>query len=355
MNDSSNRKKKVGLPPGSIIYTGENPQHRINIDVMSYNDSVIKRELFDEKSDLQELKKDFKGITWINIDGIHDIPLIKKIGQLFELDNLVMEDLVNSTQRAKVEERDDYLFIVMKVLKLNLISKDITYEQASLIVGEDYLLTFQETPGDIYDSIRARIEVPNSRMRKRSVGYLTYTILDTIVDNYFMILDEVEIEIDRLESKVINDSEREDLQAIITLKQKVTTLKRTIGPIRELITRLQTNSVAEYLNEDMKIYLTDLADHGTIVYDTLDILNSRVTELVQLYHSTISNGMNEIMQILAIISTIFMPLSFLTGLYGMNFDNMPELHSEYGYYMVLGLMVILVLGMLTYFKKKKWI
>lgn len=354
MDESKNRKKKIGLPPGSILYTGENPQHKVNIEMIAYNDSVIKREIFDEDENLDVLKKDFKGVKWINIDGIHNIALIKKIGDLFNLDNLVMEDVANSTQRAKVEEREDYLFIVLKMLNINLISKDITYEQISFIVGEDYLLTFQETPGDVLDSVRARIESPNYKMRKKSVSYLTYAILDSIVDYYFMVLDEVEIEIDKLESKVINDSEREDLQSIITLKQKVSTLKRTIGPIRELITRLQTKSVAEYLNEDIKIYLTDLSDHGIIVYDTLDILNTRVTELIQLYHSTISNGMNEIMKILAIISTVFMPLSFLTSLYGMNFDNMPELHTRYGYFFLLGAMCALVLGMIAYFKNKKW-
>ena len=354
MDESKNRKKKIGLPPGSILYTGENPQHKVNIEMIAYNDSVIKREIFDEDENLDVLKKDFKGVKWINIDGIHNIALIKKIGDLFNLDNLVMEDVANSTQRAKVEEREDYLFIVLKMLNINLISKDITYEQISFIVGEDYLLTFQETPGDVLDSVRARIESPNYKMRKKSVGYLTYAILDSIVDYYFMVLDEVEIEIDKLESKVINDSEREDLQSIITLKQKVSTLKRTIGPIRELITRLQTKSIAEYLNEDIKIYLTDLSDHGIIVYDTLDILNTRVTELIQLYHSTISNGMNEIMKILAIISTVFMPLSFLTSLYGMNFDNMPELHTRYGYFFLLGAMFVLVLGMIAYFKNKKW-
>lgn len=357
MTESStkNRKKKIGLPPGSILYTGENPQHNINIELLAYNDSVIKRELLDENSDLNILTENFKGVRWININGIHDIALIKKIGKLFNLDNLVMEDVVNSTQRAKVEEREDYLFIVLKLLNINLISKDISYEQISFIVGEDYLLTFQESPEDILDSVRSRIESPNYKMRKKSVGYLTYAILDTIVDNYFIVLDEVEIEIDRLESKVINNSDRDDLQSIINLKQKVSTLKRTIGPIRELIARLQTKTISEYLNEDISIYLTDLADHEIIVYDTLDVLNTRVTELIQLYHSTISNAMNEIMKILAIISTIFMPLSFLTSLYGMNFDNMPELHTVYGYFFLLAFMVLLVLGMLAYFKNKKWL
>lgn len=355
LNSLANRKKKVGLPPGSIIYTGENPEHKVNIEVFLYNDREIKKELLNENDNVDRLAENFDGIKWINIDGIHNINLIKKIGELFNLDNLILEDLVNSSQRAKVEERDDYLFIVIKMLDLNLISKDISYEQVSFIVGENYLLTFQETPGDIFDTIRTRIEAPNSRTRKKSVGYLTYAILDSIVDNYFIILDEIEMEIDKLESKVINHPEQEDLQLIISLKQKVTSLKRTIGPIRELIGKLQANSVSEYLNEDITIYLSDLSDHGIIVHDTLDILNSRVTELVQLYHSTISNDMNEIMKILAIISTIFMPLSFIVGLYGMNFENMPELTYKYGYYIVVVFMIVLVISMLIYFKKKKWL
>lgn len=354
MNDSSNRKKKVGLPPGSIIYTGEDSNHKISIEVFSYNDSIIKKENYSEDDDFV-FDKNFRGVTWVNIDGIHNIPLIKKVGEMYDLDNLVLEDLVNSTQRAKVEEREDYLFIVMKMLNLNLISKEIGYEQVSFILGEDYLLTFQESPGDIFDTIRARIESHNSKMRKKSVGYLAYTIIDTIVDNYFLILDEVELEIDRLESKVIDNSDKDDLQSIMTLKQKVTTLKRSISPIRELIAKLQSKGLTEYFNDDIKIYLTDLYDHGIIVCDTLDILNSRVTELVQLYHSTISNGMNEVMKILAIISTIFMPLSFLASLYGMNFKYMPELEWRDGYYVILCVMFILVLGMLAYFKRKKWL
>lgn len=354
MTDSSNRKKKVGLPPGSIVYTGENPKHKISIEVFSYNDSVIKKENYGEDEEI-DFDTSFRGVTWVSVDGIHNIPLLKKIGEYFDLDNLVLEDLANSTQRAKVEEREEYLFIVMKLLKLNLISKEIGYEQVSFILGEDCLLTFQESPGDFFDGIRTRIEAHNSKMRKKSVGYLAYTIIDTIVDNYFIVLDEVEMEIDRLEAKVINDSDKEDLQNIMTLKQKVTTLKRTIGPIRELIAKLQSKGMTEYFNEDIKIYLTDLFDHGTIVCDTLDILNSRVTELIQLYHSTISNGMNEVMKILAIISTIFMPLSFLASLYGMNFKYMPELEWKEGYYAVLALMFVLVLGMLTYFKRKKWL
>lgn len=353
---SKNRKKKVGLPPGSIVYTGDNPRRDIHIDFMAYNDSVIKKERLTENSNLDILTENFKGVKWINIDGLHDTTLIKKIGEIFDLDNLIMEDITNSTQRAKVEEREDYLFIVLKRLNMDPKTEEICYEQMSLIVAEDYLLTFQETPGNVLDSVRNRITSSNSnnRMRKKGVGYLAYAIIDTIVDYYFMILDEVEMNIDQLESKVIDDSDRDDLQAILDLKQTVTTLKRTIGPIREVVTKLQSKTVEEYLNDDIKIYLTDLSDHGIIVCDTIDALNTRVTELIQLYHSTISNDTNEIMKILAIISTIFMPLSFITGLYGMNFKYMPELNARYGYFVTLGFMILLILGMIAYFKKKKW-
>lgn len=354
MTESSNRKKKVGLPPGSMVYTGENPQHKINIDVLYYDDDVVERQFLDEKS-LGELKKDFKGKTWINIDGIHNISLVKKIGRMFGLDELIMEDLVNSTQRAKVEERENYLFIVVKMLNLNLISKDIGYEQLSFIVFDDCLITFQETPGDDFDSIRTRLEICNSKIRKRSIGYLTYMILDSIVDNYFVVLADLEVDIDKMEAKIINSSTTDDLESIIFLKQKVTTLKRAIAPIRELITRLQTNNIGENLNDDMKIYLTDLSDHGIIVHDGIEILNNRVRELVILYNSTISNGTNDIMKILAIISTIFMPLNFLTSLYGMNFVNMPELKTKNGYFVLIGVMIGLVFTMFAYFKRKKWL
>lgn len=353
-NSHASRSKKNGLPPGSIVYTGENPNHEVSMTVIYYNEAVFIKEVYHSIEDFH-FNQNFVGNTWINIDGISDVEYIKKIGQYFHLDNLTLEDLVNPEQRVKLEEREEYLFLILKMLTLNLITEEIEYEQLSFILENNILITFQETPKDVFDGIRYRLEADKTKIRSLSTGYLAYTLIDAIVDNYFVILDEVEKELDNLEAKVIDKSRKEDLESILELKQSISSLKRFIAPLRELVAKLQTRGMRGYFSEDMRIYLNDLYDHSIITFETVEMLNNRVHELVQLYHSTISNDMNQIMKILAVISTIFMPLSFLTGLYGMNFKYMPELESPRGYFILLGFMVLLVFGMLFYFKKKKWI
>jgi len=296
--DLSNSNRKLGLMPGSVVYTGENPNYNITITVIYYSKDFHKRETF-SSTDKIDIDLKFKGNIWINIDGINDVNLIN-----------------------------------LKMLQMEVLTKDVQYEQLSLIIKKNILITFQETPYDPFESIRARLEIASARLRTQDVSYLAYILIDIIVDNYLLILDEVENEIDEIESQLI--------------------LKKFISPVRELISKLQTRSMLNYFHEDMKYYLGDLNDHGIIVFDTVDMLNNRATELIQLYHSMISNTMNEIMKILAIISTIFMPLSFIVGLYGMNFEYMPELKWYYGYYITLGLMASLVILMIFYFKKKKW-
>ncbi len=352
----TSRSKKAGLPPGSIVYTGENPEHEVSISIIYYNESVFHKEVYSSKEDFK-IDFQFSGNIWINIDGINDIALIQKMGAEFDIDSLILEDLVNPEQRVKLEEREEYLFLILKTLNLNLITEEIEYEQLSFILQDNILITVQETPKDFFDTIRYRLEADRSkgRIRSRSIGYLAYTLIDTLVDNYFVILDEVEKEIDGVEAKVIDKSEKEDLEIILDLKQSLSHLKRFITPLRELVAKLQTRGMREYFEEDMRIYLNDLYDHSIIIFENIEMLNSRVNELVQLYHSTVSNDMNQIMKILAVISTIFMPLSFLTGLYGMNFRNMPELETHLGYFILLGFMVLLVFGMLLFFKKKKWL
>ncbi len=269
--DLSNSNRKLGLMPGSVVYTGENPNYNITITVIYYSKDFHKRETF-SSTDKIDIDLKFKGNIWINIDGINDV----------------------------------------------------------------------------------RLEIASARLHTQDVSYLAYILIDIIVDNYLLILDEVENEIDEIESQLIESADRDDLENILALKQNIAVLKKFISPVRELISKLQTRSMLNYFHEDMKYYLGDLNDHGIIVFDTVDMLNNRATELIQLYHSMISNTMNEIMKILAIISTIFMPLSFIVGLYGMNFEYMPELKWHYGYYITLGLMASLVILMIFYFKKKKW-
>lgn len=352
----TSRSKKIGLPPGSIVYTGENPEHEVSASIIYYNETVFRKEVYSSMESF-DINLEFQGNIWVNIDGINDIGLIQKIGTQFNIDNLILEDLVNPDQRVKLEEREDYLFLILKALNLNLITEETEYEQLSFILKDNILITIQETPKDYFDVIRYRLdsERAKGRIRSRSIGYLAYALIDTIVDNYFVVLDEVENEIDALEEKVINKSGREDLEVILDLKQSISSLKRFIAPLRELVAKLQTRGMREYFEEDMRIYLNDLYDHSFIIFENVEMLNSRVHELVQLYHSTVSNDMNQIMKILAVISTIFMPLSFLTGLYGMNFHYMPELNNHFGYFILLGFMALLVIGMLFLFKRKKWL
>ena len=348
-----NSNRKLGLLPGSVVYTGENPNYNITVTVIYYSRKFHKRDVF-SADDIIDIDLSFDGNIWINIYGINDVNLIKEIGKIFNIDSLSLEDIANPEQRVKIDDRDSYIHIILKMLQMELLTKDVQYEQVSLIIKDNILITFQETPYDLFESIRSRLENPRTKLASKDVSYLAYILIDTIVDNYLLILDEVETEIDDIENKLIESADREDLENILTLKQNIAVLKKFISPIRELISKLQARSMLNYFHEDMKYYLGDLNDHGIIVFDTVDMLNNRATELIQLYHSMISNTMNEVMKILAIISTIFMPLSFIVGLYGMNFENMPELKWQYGYFMTLGLMAGLVILMIIYFKKKKW-
>ena len=348
-----NSNRKLGLLPGSVVYTGENPNYNITVTVIYYSKNSHKRDIFlsDDKIDIDF---NFDGNIWINIDGINDVHLIKEIGKIFDIDSLSLEDIANPEQRVKIDDRDSYIHIILKMLQMELLTKEVQYEQLSLIIKDNILITFQETPYDMFESIRTRLENPNTKLASKDISYLAYILIDTIVDNYLLVLDEVEDEIDDIENQLVKRPDREDLENILSLKQNIAVLKKFISPVRELISKLQTRSMLNYFHEDMKYYLSDLNDHGIIVFDTVDMLNNRATELIQLYHSMISNTMNEVMKILAIISTVFMPLSFIVGLYGMNFEYMPELKWHYGYYITLGLMVGLVILMIIYFKKKKW-
>ena len=297
-----NSNRKLGLLPGSVVYTGENPNYNITITVIYYSKDSHKREVFlaDDKIDID---LEFNGNIWINIDGINDVNLIKEIGGIFNIDSLSLEDIANPEQRVKIDDRDSYIHIILKMLQMELLTKEVQYEQLSLIIKDNILITFQETPYDMFESIRSRVENPNTKLASKDISYLAYILIDTIVDNYLLVLDEVETEIDDIENKLVESADRGDLENILSLKQNIAVLKKFISPVRELM---------------------------------------------------ISKTMNEIMKILAIISTIFMPLSFIVGLYGMNFEYMPELKWHYGYFISIGLMVGLVILMIIYFKKKKW-
>lgn len=344
------KNKKVGLAPGTLIYTGELKDEEIKIILYSYNKETVKKVIDNSLDKLSFFnEKDF--VNWIVIEGVHDVELIKKIGVFYEIDNLILEDILNINQRPKFEEREKYISFFLKMIYLNKKSDEIEYEQISFILGEGYLITFQEKTGNIFNNLQERIENGIGKLRNKKENYLMYALFDIIVDNYFLILENFEERIEVLEEKIVNNPSQKIIEEIISLKKEISKFKRNVIPIKEILIKI---SNIDYFDESMNIYLKDLHDHSTIIYESIEIIYNRSNDLIQLCHSSIGNSMNEIMKILTTISTIFIPLSFLAGLYGMNFKYMPELSWEYGYYFILGLMFIVVAGMILYFKRKNW-
>ena len=344
---------KVGLQPGTIIYTGVNDSYApIEIEEFVYDKENINNNINIYKETLN-LSLNFEMNNWINIVGIHDVELVKKIGEIFNIDNLILEDVVNNGQRPKIEIRDNLIFIVLKLI-IPTENNEFKYEQISLILLDNTLITFQESKTPIFDTIKNRIIKDIGRLRKKGIGYLTYGILDRIIDEYFVILEELNNRCDKLEELVLLSPDKKEFEEILVLKKDILKLKKIITPLKEFMVTLKSNEIKEYLTEDIDIYLEDLNDHINVTFENIESLFLKGNELIQLYHTTVSSGMNEIMKVLTMISTVFIPLSFLVGLYGMNFEVIPELKWEYGYFVLLFVMFTIICGIGYFFKKKKW-
>lgn len=344
---------KTGLQPGTIMYTGLKSKYEpVEIEEFIYNKENIYNNINIYKEKLK-LNSNFEMNNWVNITGIHDIELIKKIGETFCIDNLVLEDIVSNGQRPKIEIRDNLIFIVLKLIT-SVENNEFKYEQISLILLDNMLITFQESKTSIFNTIKNRILKDIGRLRKRGIGYLTYGILDRIIDEYFVVLEELNNRCDKLEELVLLSPDKKEFEEILVLKKDILKLKKIITPLKEFMVTLKSNEIKEYLTEDIEIYLEDLNDHINVAFENIESLFLKGNELIQLYHTTVSAGMNEIMKVLTMISTVFIPLSFLVGLYGMNFEVIPELKWEYGYFILLGLMFTIICGIGYFFKKKKW-
>lgn len=287
--DHRKKSKKIGLAPGTLVYTGLREKEEIGIICYSYNVEEVEVNIYKQDVDI-ELLKPKKDITWIDVDGIHNVDLIENIGKLYNIDYLILEDLLNNGQRPKLDEREDFIFIVLKMITLKENTDEIEYEQVSFILGSNFLITFQEKPKDIFKLIRNRIDHGLGKTRKRGASYLTYGLLDTIVDHYFLILEKFELQIEELEDKVLNQPTKEDMGRIMDLKQNVANFKKSISPIREIAIKLENS---EFFEDNVKIYLKDLYDHSIVISENTEALHTRVSELIQLYHSSIGNTMNE--------------------------------------------------------------
>ncbi len=340
-------------PPGTLQHIGERVRDAAKLTVIEYDEDVYsQRELKDFTS-----CREFPGrdtVTWINVDGIHEGAAIEGLGQAFGLHPLVLEDVMNVGQRPKLEEYDDCIFLVLKMLDYDPQREQIVVEQISMVLGKNFVITFQERVGDVFDAVRDRIKNKLGRVRKAKADYLAYRLVDAIVDHYFVALDAMGDLIERLETDMGHDAVRVDAKEMHTLRREALYLRKAIWPARELLGTLSRVDDHDLISDGTQVYLRDVYDHVLQVTETIEVQREILQSMLETYHSALANRMNEIMKVLAIISTIFIPLSFIAGVYGMNFEHMPELHHWMGYPAVLLVMAAVFAGFVVYFKRKGW-
>lgn len=347
------QSQKPGLAPGSLIYTGVQRKQEPRITVFDYSASNVEEKIY---SSVEETFKyrDTSSVTWINIDGIHKVDIIEKIGKHFNLHPLILEDIVNTDQRPKVEDMDDTLFIILRMHTHNSSLNGFNSEQVSIIITKNCVISFQEQEGDLFDPIRERIRTGKGKIRSMKTDYLAYTLIDAVVDNFFYVLEQMGERTENLEDEVIGKPGPEIVQKLHTLKRNLLFLRKSIWPLREEITKLQ-RSESSLITSATNMYLKDVYDHTIQIIDMVETMRDIITGLLDMYLSNVSNKMNEVMKVLTIIATIFIPLTFIAGIYGMNFAYMPELQLKWGYFSVLGLMGVIVIGMVWFFRKKQWL
>jgi magnesium transporter len=346
-------RKKVGLPPGSLIFTGKQHADKVRIDVIDFDPDYL-GELNTENIEDCFPYRDSATKTWIDIKGVHDADQILKVGEHFEIHPLVLEDILNTNQRPKIEVFDHYIFIVLKMLSYNEEKNIVDSEQVSFIIGRSYVISLQEKEDDIFDPLRERLRKGKGRIRTMGADYLAYAILDVITDNYFLMLERLGEQMEEFEERLLKGPDQETLKKLYVLKRENLLLRKSVWPLREVITQLE-RSESPLIKKKTAPFLRDLYDHIIQVIDIVETHRDMTAGLIELYLSSSSNRMNEVMKVLTIIATIFIPLTFIAGVYGMNFANMPELEWPWAYYALLIVMMVIVAGMLLYFRKKKWL
>jgi len=347
------RKQKIGLPPGSLVHIGERKAEEVRITLINFNESTLKEQ---EVANLDEAFAylDQNTVSWINIDGLHQVELLEQIGARFQIHPLVLEDVLNTEHRPKLEDYDAYLFLVLKMLFFDEATKEIRAEQVSMILGPNYVLSFQEQRGDVFEAVRERIRNKKGRIRKAGADYLAYALIDAIVDSYYAILEQVSDQIEFLDEELVVDPTSGTLGKIHHFKREMILLRKSVWPLRELISALQREGTP-LVQKSTGIFLRDVYDNTIQAVDTVETFRDILSSMVDLYLSSMSNRMNEIMKVLTIIATIFIPLTFIVGVYGMNFVYMPELKWHWGYPTIWGVMIAIAGGLLWFFKRKKWL
>ncbi|MBN2278988.1 MAG: magnesium/cobalt transporter CorA [Candidatus Marinimicrobia bacterium] len=345
--------KKKGLPPGTLIHVGEEKEQKVISSVIHYNAQKFSQKII-KNLDEYVLSDGKDEITWINIDGVHQTEIIEQIGNNFNIHPLVLEDILNTDHRPKIEDFGEYIFIVLKMMYFKGKKNYIQAEQVSLIVSENNVISFQEQDGDVFGPIRDRLENNLGKIRKMKADYLAYALIDSIVDNYFAILEEVSEKIESLEVHLVTNPTPNTLQQIHNMKSDLIFLRKSVWPLREVISSLERRD-SKIIAESTQIYFRDIYDHTIQVMDAVESAREMLASMMDIYLSSISNRMNEIMKVLTMFSTIFIPLTFIAGIYGMNFQFMPELRWKWGYFGALGIMAVTAIMMALFFRRKKWL
>ncbi|HEU4717540.1 MAG TPA: magnesium/cobalt transporter CorA [Bacteroidia bacterium] len=351
---------KSGVPPGTLMYLGRERTEKVKITLIEYNEQeYIEQEFFDIRECLAHVRDGM--VKWINVDGVHNVEIVEHIGKLFNIHPLTMEDLVHTSQRPKFEDFENYLFTIMKMIYEDVNIRQfhddaLVSEQLSiLLMSDNTVLSFQEAEaGDVFDIIRSRLRTGKGKIRKSGADYLAYAMIDAVVDSYFSVLEKVGDEIEELEESVIDNAVPETLKQLHHLKRQMVYLRKSVWPMRELINSLE-RSESDLITEPTTVYLRDVHDHIIRVIDTVETYRDLLSGMMDLYMSSISNRMNEVMKTLTIITTIFVPLTFIAGVYGMNFEFMPELHSKIAYPIIWVIMIGITAALVMYFRRKKWL
>lgn len=352
---SKKNKQKPGLSPGTVVYTGQKETQKLFIEAFNYSPNHSSEKELPSIEDAYAYKSERDTeVTWININGLNHTNAIEKIGAHYNIHPLILEDIANTSQRPKMDEFNDYISINMKMLYYDK-DKGLISEQISLILGHNYVLTFQEAEGDVFDELRERIRHGKGRIRTMGSDYLFYALIDSIVDHYYVIIETLGDKIEELEDNLFNGTVKDNIPTQIQdLKREILRVRRSIFPLRDIINRIEKN---EHPLIDTKTlpFFQDVYDHTTQVNENTEVYREMVWGLMDMYMTTLSNKMNEVVKVLTIMSTVFIPLTFIAGIYGMNFDHMPELHHQYSYPILLIIMIIMVAFMIYYFKRKRWL
>lgn len=347
------KRKKIGLPPGSVIFTGNQKVDNVVIHHLQYDDEKIEENTLDNQSKITFQPSLDEQVDWYDMRGLHDTSLLESIGKTFEIHPLILEDVADVRQRPKFEEYEKGIFVIVRALTFDKSENKVKTEQIAVYFRKGLLISFQENESDLFAAVRNRVQTGRGKVRSKGTDYLAYALLDNIIDNYFVVFDEIQDVMETLEEKLLDNPDSSIKGEIHHLKKELLVLRKSISPLREAINQFSKTDTP-HVEEGTTMYIRDVYDHTIQIMDLNETQRDILNGMQDLYISEISFKMNQVMQVLTIITTIFVPLSFLAGLYGMNFEKIPELKYENGYFVLLAVMFLIFVGSLIFFKKKKW-